>query len=65
MKNILIVSSTKIQIMNYQMKLKIFLTIKKIFPLSYFFEEFDLPLYNPGLEQKFIKTNLSQMISRK
>ena len=58
MKNILIVSSTKNS--NYQLpnEIKGFFDYKKDISSSIIsLEEFDLPLYNPGLEEKFIKTN--------
>ena len=56
MKNILIVSSTKNS--NYELsnEIKDFFDYKKdISSLVISLEEFDLPLYNPSLEQKFIQ----------
>ena len=56
MKNILIVSSTKNS--NYQLSndIKGFFDEKKDISSSIIsLEEFDLPLYNPSLEQKFKK----------
>ena len=56
MKNILIVSSTKNS--NYQLsnEIKDFFDYKKNISSSVIsLEEFDLPLYNPSLEEKFIQ----------